>query len=367
MRICLVGAKSCPPRIGGIEVFVHEVGKRLASKGAEVTAVVARYPDEKSEEQVDGINVRRIWSGRSRYFMKVSMMPGVARSLSDIRPDLIHANDPPSGLIASTRRGHHRSLLTVHGVGFSQTEWPTPFRQGGTLLQMMAVKGVTKTVTTDERTASCLKRFRDDILVIPPGVDTEVFRRHSYPRPESFGSAEINIIFAGRLTKVKGFDLLLESLGHIESSILSKTKVTVIGDGPLSDLMKGSALRPGLIDWVGERPHDAMPPYFSNADLIVMPSRSEGLPISMLEAMASGLPVVSTDVGGIWTFFDERHLTRIRATTGEAVATAIEKALVDKRALEEKAKAAMELVSSRFSWERVAGEYYHLYQRILEG
>lgn len=364
MHICLAGAKSCPPVIGGIEVFVFEIGRRLVSKGAEVTVIVPRGKNQKKMETVDGISVRRISAIRNRYSLKVSMMPGELRVGAEVRPDVFHANDPPSGIVSLLSSRWKSRVFTVHGIGVSPSEWPTPFRQGGRFLQSLAVEGATAVTTTDETTATMLRENRKDIVVIPPGVDTQTFGRATYPRPDIFDAGRVNILFIGRLTKVKGIDLLLESLDRINTDTLARIRLTVIGSGPLATVVQGYGTTKHQVRWIGEVPHRNIPNYLAHADLLVMPSRSEGLPISMLEAMSSGLPVVATTVGGISTYFDDRHLMKIESLTAQGVADAIELAVENKNLMEKRARNARSLVESQFSWDKATEAYLRLYEEI---
>ena len=366
MRVCLAGAKSCPPIIGGIEVFVYEIGRRLASAGVDVTVIVPRRENERKQEEVDGISVRRVRSIPSRHLLKVSMMPGVLRVGSDEKPDVFHANDPPSGIVALAWSRWKSSVFTVHGAGVSPSEWPTPFRQGGRILQGLAAKGADVVTTTDGATAKLLGRYRDEVIVIPPGVDTQLLKKIGRSRPEVARDDRINILFVGRLTEVKGIDILFEGLSHISPEVAKRLALTVIGDGPLAAVVRNHASNRPEVNWIGQVPHAGIPAYFAKADLLVMPSRSEGLPITMLEAMSTGLPVVATTVGGIATHFDDRHLMRIGTLTPQGVAQAIEQAIENADEMTRRAKAARELVESEFSWDKVAEAYRQLYARIAK-
>ncbi len=366
MRICIAGAKSCPPEIGGIEVFAFEVGRRLVSQGTDVTVIVPRRGNKMRKEEIEGMTVRRVLAVNTRHALKVSMMPAELMVASGTRPDVFHANDPPSGVIARLSSRWKASVLTVHGLGVIPSEWSTPFRQAGLLLQRLAVRGATSVVTTDNKTALALGHYRPDIDVIPSGVDAKLFRRHGYTRPNRLEPDRINVLYVGRLTKGKGYDLLIDSLNHMRPDVLARIRLTVIGNGPLPAESMTTNTHPDVLNWIGEIPHKDIPPYFANADMLVVPSRSEGLPISILEAMSAELPVVSSTVGGIGTYFDERYLTKINSITPEGVAKAIENAVDNRAKIQMKAGAARELVESQFTWDRVTDLYLRLYEKSLE-
>jgi glycosyltransferase involved in cell wall biosynthesis len=364
MHVCIVGAKSCPPEIGGIEVFAYELGRRLISRDIMVTAIVPRRRGEKESEIVDEIDVRRVWAIRNRYSLKVTSMPGIFRVGRQVRPDVFHANDPPSGVIGLLSTRWKANVLTVHGKGFSETEWRTPFRQGGRLLQRLAVKGADAVIASDAATASLFKDIRDDILVIPPGVDSSIFQKERLLRPESLGDDKLNVLFVGRLARVKGFDLLLASLKKLRPETLASIRLTVIGDGPMASQMHEPNHGNEAINWIGGVPHAEIPPYFAHADVLVMPSRSEGLPISMLEAMAAGLPVITTMVGGIGRDFDDRFVTPIESVSAVGIANSLQRAIDDMVVIKRKALAARDLVESKYSWDNVAERYLRIYERI---
>jgi glycosyltransferase involved in cell wall biosynthesis len=362
MHVCIAGSKSCPPRIGGIEVFSFEIGKRLASRGINTTLIASRWPGEPSREEIHGIDVRRVWTLRQRHILKISTLPSLLRVVKAIKIDVFHANDPVSGLVPALVSDVGRSILTIHGLGMSEAEWSFPFRQGGRLLQRVSLAKNTVVTTTDVRTASEFAMFRKDIRVIPTGVDTDAFRRGAHERPACLDGSRTNILFAGRLTAVKGFDILVKSLCELPQEFRDRIRLTVIGDGPLANLLGASGPCGSLVNWLGEIPHERIPPYFTNADLFVMPSRSEGLPISILEAMSSGLPVVTTGVGGISELFDERHFTRIAECSPKAVADAIVRALEDKGTSDARARNARDLVRREYSWDKVADRFLEIYK-----
>ncbi len=365
MHVCLAGAKTCPPEIGGIEVFVFELGRRLAKRGVKVSIIVPRRRGERPVEDIEGVHVYRVTALENRYLMKTSMMPAELRIAKRLAPDVFHANDPPSGVVASFKANWRRSVVTVHGRGFASSEWPTPFRQGGRLLQRLAVSRADAVTTTDSNTAAVLKTLGRDVGIIPPGVDASVFSKSDDRRQVRSQDEKVNLLFVGRLAEVKGFDLLVESIQRLQPDVRKKIKLTIIGDGPLAPLIRGGSAADFETSWHGSVNHEDIHSYFANADLLVMPSRSEGLPITMLEAMASRVPVVASIVGGVGDFFDERHLTMIKSLTAGGVASAISEAISNHGAVEARAKSAEELVRSRFSWESVTERCLELYEKLL--
>ncbi|MBE0434003.1 glycosyltransferase [candidate division WOR-3 bacterium] len=108
-----------------------------------------------------------------------------------------------------------------------------------------------------------------------------------------------DIIFVGRLTTAKGLDVLLRAVSELKPNALVK-RAAIVGQGPLLPFLKAEVHRLEIDDTVhflGAR--DDVNELLAQSKIFILPSRWEGLPLSMLEAMASGLPVVATNVGGI--------------------------------------------------------------------
>ena len=198
MHVCITGPKTCPPEIGGIEVFAYELGKRLAAQGVKVSLVTHRRGGQQRSEMVKGIEVLRVFGVEGRYSLKLSMIPGLLRATKSLDPDVVHANDATSSFAASMAFGR-RSLVTMHGLVFSKEDWPTPFRQGIRLLQTLAMKNAGAVTATDWTTAATLKDHFSNIYVLPGGVDTEIFKKGAMPRPAVFGADRIVAILAGSL------------------------------------------------------------------------------------------------------------------------------------------------------------------------
>lgn len=366
MHVCYAGPKSCPPEIGGIEVFVFEIGRRLASKGIKISVLVPGKKGSAKNDEVEGMRVRNVAAINNRYALKVSMMPQLLKAASRMKPDIFHANDAPSGVVGLARKHWKKTVFTVHGIGVGISEWPFPMRQGARLMQRIATRGADAVTTTDHFTAAWLRKDRDEIYVIPPGVDTQRFQAGAFPSPPCYDSEKTNLLFAGRLTRVKGVDLLVDALRLIPSEDLEKLNVTIIGEGPLAPLVREAARDLKNVHWLRSIPHADIPPYFTNADFFVMPSRSEGLPISMLEAMSSGVPVIGSVVGGISSYFDDNHLNVIGSLTPEGVAQAVLLSISNRSVAEQKARTACQLVRSNFSWDRIAERYLQVYQELFD-
>ncbi len=149
-----------------------------------------------------------------------------------------------------------------------------------------------------------------DIKVIPNGIDIEEFsfkegREERKEEKQKEGKEEkskkrkketkkIKLISTGRLIPRKGFGFLIDVLKDIDGF-----ELTLVGDGPLYDELKEKAKKNGvLLNLLGKVNHDEIPKILQNNDIFILPSLNEGMSNAILEAMACGLPIVTTDTGG---------------------------------------------------------------------
>ena len=148
---------------------------------------------------------------------------------------------------------------------------------------------------------SSLGKFRNGALqTIVNGVDLDKFsisvNRNTYPELD-LGPKDIVLVCVGRLEEIKGQDILLKAIGKIEPK--NHLKLLIVGDGPRRNDIERQIDKENLKNNVRILGHrDDVPALLNLSDCFVLSSRSEGLSCSIIEAMAAGLPVVASDVGG---------------------------------------------------------------------
>jgi glycosyltransferase involved in cell wall biosynthesis len=196
----------------------------------------------------------------------------------------------------------------------------------------------------------------------PNGIDISFWSTDRHP------SAKLQIVAVGSLRKVKGHDLLIDALVRV-CGRHTHVRCIIIGEGPerkaLEEQTKanGLGLNVSLVGWCS-------PEYvrcvFRVSSIYVMPSRSEGLPSAVLEAMAAGVPVIVSDVGGLGALVrdGETGLT-IPADDSGALADAIERYIQSPDLAVKCATNASRYVQ-RFSLERMAESYIQSYHAVLE-
>lgn len=207
-----------------------------------------------------------------------------------------------------------------------------------------------------------LRRFTDDpakIGVVPNGVDTDRYTTANRESPPSSGPDDpTELLYVGRLDTVKGVPYLLKAMAKLREEP-TEYRLTIVGDGSHREDHEALCASLGIAEQVSfEGWQSDVHPYYERADVFVLPSLSEGLPTVLMEAQATGLPVVSTDVGGVRELVGAGRIVPCEDPDAlyEAVADLADE---DLAAL---GRQARRHIVENFSVEEMVSEYARLYR-----
>jgi len=343
---------TCGPTMGGIRRHLDTLAAELPRHGCEVafagpssvrlTAPVSRFPVELADRPRPLRDVRALFA-----------LKAAARSW---KADLIHAQGVKAALLALLAFPALRPPVVVT----FQNLW-----HGGPLtvpLRLLAPRASAAIAVSAAVRESLLARgvrpraFR----VIYNSVDLAAF----FPAP---GREErpFTATFLGRLTEEKGIRVLLEAARRLASR--EGLRLVVAGDGPLRAEVEREADRPGTpLVFLG--PQTEVLPVLHGADAVLMPSMSEGLGITALEAMACALPVVASRVGGLPEAVAEGE-TGLLVPPGdaEALARAVEELAASPERAQALGSAGRRRVEQEFGQEQTIGQLLQVYAEILDG
>ena len=197
------------------------------------------------------------------------------------------------------------------------------------------------------------------VVVIPNGLDVARFR----PIARCGGVRRIGTL--ARLHPVKGLDVLVDAVALLQRD-LPEIEATIIGDGPERAALEQRIARLGLarrVHLAGH--HDDVAAALAGLDLFVLPSRSEAFPNAVIEAMASALPVVATDVGGVPEMVEHGHTgILVPPERPDRMAAAIHELAAQPDRAWAMGRRARAHVLSRYSFERMVGQFEALYLEI---
>jgi len=192
-----------------------------------------------------------------------------------------------------------------------------------------------------------------DVVVIPNGVDVEKFQNS---KSHIFDNENVVLITTSRLVEKNAVDDIIEAMKFLPDSFSLK----IIGTGGLESELKLKARNLKLearVEFLGHVPYKDIPQHLHVADIFIRPSLSEGMGNSFIEAMAAGLPVIATPVGGIPDFLeDEKTGLFVEPKSPRLIAFQVQK-LASDRVLRDKITInAKRMVGERYDWDLVASE-----------
>lgn len=207
----------------------------------------------------------------------------------------------------------------------------------------------------------------DKIHLVRNGIDLRPFDNATHSRSRAPAEHLPTVGLVGRLGHEKGVDIFLRAAALVLKDY-SSTKFAVAGDGPdiekLQLLIEELKIRDS-VSMLGRR--DDMPSVYASLDILVSSSRLEGLPMTILEGMASGLPLVATPVGDVPTVVLDGHTgILVPPEDIESLASAIVKLLRDTALRERLGTAARKLIEDKFSAARMAADYLGVYQSAMK-
>lgn len=238
-----------------------------------------------------------------------------------------------------------------------QTKWALQHADGITVVSN-ALK---------DKIIAIYKTPEEKISIIPNGVDSGVFKQMSQidcQRELGLNSDKKKLLFVGQLQPVKSVDTLIRALSILKNEGKLDFETLIVGEGPLREQLESLAKELQLdeadISFKGQQAHDKVASYFGAADLLCLPSIREGRPNVIIEALATGLPVVASSVGGIPELINDKNGALVPPSSPEklsqALATSINKKWQRKEITEG---------SNSSSWSHCSEQYYSLFSKII--
>jgi glycosyltransferase involved in cell wall biosynthesis len=279
--------------------------------------------------------------------------------------DLIHAHAYLSGLSGKVLSFILRIpiIYTVHGSNLLDQKK----RGFAAFLEKVLL---TKFIYDAEiSVAHCFLRYRNvnkNIFVIPNGVDTSLFKPIAWDH-----RCDGRMIFIGRLAKEKGVENLLKALNIVktkERSLYKILSLRIIGEGiekkALEELTHSLGLK-NKVRFLGKISGKKLIREYQKAQLFILPSLTEGQPLTILEAFATGLPVIATDVGDNRLFVHEgKEGWIVRPGSPEALAAAIKTAFGS--SLGNISEHNRKLAERCYPWEEVARKTIEIYWKLVK-
>jgi glycosyltransferase involved in cell wall biosynthesis len=397
MRIAMVSEHASPlAALGGVDaggqnVYVARLTEELARRGHDVTVYTRRdSPDLPDRVPLPGgAVVEHVPAGPPEQIPKDALfahMPvfgaHLARAWARERPDVVHAHFWMSGMASQLGAYPHGIPLvqTFHALGTvkrrhqKDADTSPPERIGIERQIGRTCDRVLATCTDEVHELAAMGVPARQVSVVPCGVDAGHFRPGATAPGIPERTRPHRLLACGRLVPRKGYDLAIRALARVPGAEL------LVAGGPPADGLSADpearrllelAETEGVADRVrllGAVDPGRMPALMGSADLVLCTPVYEPFGIVPLEAMACGVPVVATDVGGHRDTVAD-HATGRLVTPGdpEAVAAAVRELLAADRQRRRYGRAGRTRVLNRFTWQRVADGAEQVYRQALVG
>ncbi len=367
LSILRIAASTYPEVVGGVGLHVHHMSRVQAEMGHDVTVITSDNGDRSLPREETRAGYRLLRHREIARPLDNTIVPGIISTLRGNvdEYDVLHIHSHLyfcSNVAAVFSRLYDiPTVVTNHGL-ISQTapSWvqkvfnPTlgkfTFEVGDSILCY---------TDTDKQ------RLRDrgietDISVIPNGIDCSRFE------PTDCESHR-QLLFVGRLKDGKGPHYLLEAFGHLAAEY-PDLSLKLVGDGPLRSDLETQAAQLGVTDrveFLGEVPNDELPRLYNESLAFVLPSLSEGLPRTVLEAMACGTPVVTSDLEQLRPIVEDAGYTAEAGSPAD-LRTAMDDLLQLNGQLEVLGARARKRVEREYSWQNTVEETVAEYWTTIE-
>lgn len=343
------------PVEAGVAAVVLDLARAQHRRGWDVSIACpprGRLPEEAREA---GIPVHPWQATRTPGPRTAGELRALRRTLRELRPDVVHLHSSKAGLARLVLRGRTPTIFQPHLWSFrvatgalsrACARWESWASRWTHLLLC---------VSDDEEEVGRAANVRAPAEVVCNGVDT---RRLS---PHVKQNHTPTAVCVGRLAHQKGQDLLLRAWPRVLARV-PDAELVIVGDGPMAAELRATGHR--NVYWYGHS--DAVAGFYAEADVVVLPSRAEGMALVPLEAMACGRSVVAFDVEGVRQSVGDAGEV-VPAGDVEALAQAIALRLADPELAAAEGKRGRVRAEALFDRDRMTDHIVTLTEKLVEG
>ncbi len=350
-----------PPHMGGLEEVVHTTSHYLAKRGHPVLVLTSGGVGSDRSHQ-EHLTVKTLGSVEFAHTPLTPTLPWhlltlPTRSLMHLH--LSQAYYPEMVLLTSRLRSIPYIVHFHLDVGPSGFFGPL-FLVYKKILWGPLLRGASRVIVfSDEQSLLVEKKYRvptSNIAIIPNGVRSQFFTRE----PKIAFNSPSRILYVGRFSVQKRVDRLIKAVALLNVPV----EVALVGDGEEAAALQRLTKELGLknIVFVGKKYGDALLEYYRSADMFVLPSDIEGMPLVLLEAMAAGLPVIGSNVAGIRELIEEVGIVADPSPVN--LASAIEAVARSNSLAQELSKKSVDK-ARQYSWPTVIDRLEDVYREVV--
>jgi rhamnosyl/mannosyltransferase len=355
--------KDYHPILGGIENHMKALAEAQVQAGHEVTVLVTNPSGEEADIRLNGVRVIR--AGRLATVASTPLSFDLPRQAARLKPEITHLHFPyPIGEVSQLLMGRKRPyVISYHSDVVKQKNI---LRLYGPLLRRVLAGAGQILVASDNYVHSSvwLRPLADQCTVIPYSVDLTRFSGAAAPLFPPV--AEPTLLFVGRHRYYKGVDTLITAMVAVNGRLL------IGGDGPMRASWEQLTADLGLqqrVHFVGDVSDADLPAFYASGDLFVLPanSRAEAFGLVLQEAMAMGLPCVTTELGTGTSWLVQDGVTGLVTPPQEptALATALNRLVNDPALRKQMGQAGQQRARQVFTSQQMWQQVEAVYQQVL--
>lgn len=358
---------------GGTERYCYNLSRHLAAKGHDVAIYTTKLRNsDPSMAKENGVTIYRFFA--PKVVWNINPVALMIHKLLRCDFDVVHVHSHlyfSSIQAAISRRIRRKPPMIIHlhgGVG------PPPTLKLGTI-KLLAKTLFDKTIARFTLNSAdiilsisqhdldyAVKVFnidRSKIIIVPNGVDTQLFHPRKYLKFKTE-----RLIYVGDLELWKGLSYLIGAVRKLTNDN-HRVSLTIVGDG--DNRKKLERLAQGLpITFLGQQPHGRIPRLLRDSSIFVMPSLWEGIPTVALEAMASAIPVIATDVGGIREIVSDGETgLLVPAKNPEALAQAVKRISENPSLRDNLKKNALKRTQLKYDFRKITSDVEKIYESLI--
>jgi phosphatidylinositol alpha-mannosyltransferase len=364
MRIALV-TQSYYPRPGGVTEHVYHTARELRRLGHDVTVVTSRVGGDASEPGVVRVG-RNILVPFNGAWVNVAVGTRLARDLERvfdaIQPDVIHAHCPLAPTLPLlTLLGAPKNARVI-GTFHEAADRNFIYWTSKGLLARAARRLDTRIAVSHAARSLARKYVGGEYVIVPNGVDCERFSPARPAIPELRDGA-LNVLYVGRLDQRKGVKYLFRAVGLVAKTTRRRIRLIVVGNDGFRGRFLPRLPRTVDVHFAGVVGRDLLPRYFTTGDVFCAPAVGrESFGIVLLEAMASGIPVIGSSIPGYLTVLADRwNSLAVSPQDPAAIARGILE-IVEDSALRARLRENGLHTVRRYRWDRIVARLERIYE-----
>ena len=380
-----------PPIGGGGGWVSYFLGKHFAAAGHDVHLITSQFRDCPKDEKVEGFHVHRVRALRKNpdvCAVHEMLTYAISSSLYGLRfakqfqPDIVQVFfgiPAGGGAYLLQKRRNVPYVVFLGGRDVPSRNPDPPYYRWLYLLLKPAIRAIWRNASVVVACSEGLRELAQEtdtdvkMDVIPDGLDLARFKPRSPSvtaewEQRNACAKKVQILTIGRLIPRKGFQFLIRALPQIIEKAAHNFEIEIVGDGPYHGELLKLAEKLAVashIHFAGSVPYSELPQKYQDADIFILPSLAEGMPLVVLEAMGTGLPIVASRVQGI----DELVVDGVNGALFDpgdvdGLASSLIKLINAGEGRVEMGKASIERVEP-YDWKNIADAYLALYADIL--